>query len=227
MTFATAGPAVWPVRLRVDIPTGTVVLRPLRNSDRVNWLRIRATNHDWLSPWEATSPVPLAAREATSYKRYIKAMDREARSGQLLPFAIEFNDALAGQITLSGIQYGSLWSGSIGYWVAKNVAGRGVMPAAVALTSDYAFSRLGLHRIEINIRPENAPSLRVVSKLGFRDEGVRKGYLHIQGKWCDHRTFALLSDDIPEGVLNRYAATLSTRRTDSAVPGAASPNVGV
>jgi len=147
--------------------------------------------------------------------------------GLLLPFAIEFNGELAGQITLSGIQYGSLWSGSIGYWIAKNLAGRGVMPIAVAMITDYAFSRLGLHRVEINIRPENAPSLRVVSKLGFRDEGLRKGYLHIQGKWCDHRTFALLSDEVPEGLLNRYAATLSTRRSDSRLGASGSPNVGV
>ena len=58
--------------------------------------------------------------------------------------------------------------------------------------------------MEINIRPENSASLRVVEKLGFRDEGVRKEYMHINGEWADHRTFALLSTEAPEGVLNRY-----------------------
>jgi len=187
---------------------------------------MRAANHGWLSPWEATSPVPLPSH-STSFNSYIKEMDKEARAGSLLPFAIEYNGALAGQITLSSIQYGSLWSGSIGYWISQHVAGRGVMPAAVALTTDYAFSHLGLHRIEINIRPENGPSLRVVEKLGFRDEGLRRSYLHIQGKWCDHRTFALVNDDMPEGVLNRYAATLSTRRSDSVAEARPSLNVGV
>jgi len=208
---------VWPVQLRADIPSGTVVLRPLRESDRANWVRIRAANHNWLSPWEATSPVPLPTQQPTTFRRYLREMEREARAGQLLPFAVEFNGDLVGQLTVSGIQYGSLWSGSIGYWISQHVAGRGIMPTAVALATDYSFETLGLHRIEINIRPENNPSLRVVSKLGFRDEGVRRSYLHIQGKWCDHRTFALVSDDIPEGVLNRFAATLSTRRSDSAV----------
>ena len=52
--------------------------------------------------------------------------------------------------------------------------------------------------MEINIRPENAASLRVVEKLGFRDEGLRVRYLHIDGAWRDHRTFALTSEDLPE-----------------------------
>ncbi len=51
--------------------------------------------------------------------------------------------------------------------------GRGVMPTAVALAADHCFTALGLHRIEVNIRPENAASLRVVEKLGFREEGTR------------------------------------------------------
>ena len=72
------------------------------------------------------------------------------------------------------------------------------------MATDYCFVVLGLHRIEINIRPENAPSLRVVSKLGFRDEGVRERYLHIQGGWRDHRTFALTTEEVPEGLLARW-----------------------
>ena len=80
------------------------------------------------------------------------------------------------------------------------------MPTAVALATDHCFRGLNLHRVEINIRPENAPSLAVVRKLGFRDEGLRKKFLHIDGKWTDHRTFALLEDEVPEGVLSRYLA---------------------
>ena len=74
----------------------------------------------------------------------------------------------------------------------------------MALATDHCFDALGLHRVEINIRPENGPSLRVVEKLGFRDEGVREKYLHIQDRWCDHRTFALTVEDVPEGLLARW-----------------------
>ena len=100
----------------------------------------------------------------------------------------------------------SLRSAAIGYWVSQHVAGQGITPTAVALATDHCFGVLGLHRVEVNIRPENAPSLRVVEKLGFRDEGLRERYLHIQGAWCDHRTFALTTEDVPQGLLARWHA---------------------
>jgi ribosomal-protein-alanine N-acetyltransferase len=63
--------------------------------------------------------------------------------------------------------------------------------------------------MEINIRPENGPSLRVVEKLGFRDEGLRPRYLHINGDWADHRSFALTAEEVPGGLLNRWLGSLA------------------
>ena len=70
------------------------------------------------------------------------------------------------------------------------------MPLALAAACDHAFIALGLHRVEVNIRPENSASLRVVEKLGFRDEGMRLRYLHIAGDWRYHRSFALTTEDL-------------------------------
>ena len=93
---------------------------------------------------------------------------------------------------------------TLGYWVDKDRAGRGIAPTAVAMATDHCFRALGLHRMEINIRPENGPSLRVVEKLGFRDEGYRQRYLHINGEWADHRSFALTSEEVPQGLLRGW-----------------------
>jgi ribosomal-protein-alanine N-acetyltransferase len=92
----------------------------------------------------------------------------------------------------------------MGYWVDRRFAGRGIMPAAVAMATDHAFNELGLHRIEINIRPENLPSRRVVEKLGFREEGMRVRYLHIAGDWRDHLCYALTAEEVPLGLLVRW-----------------------
>ena len=121
-----------------------------------------------------------------------------------MPFAIELDGELIGQLNVSGIVMGSLSSAQLGYWVSERAAGRGVTPTAVALATDYCFRRLNLHRMEICIRPENAASLRVVEKLGFRYEGLRRRYIHINGDWRDHFSFALTSEDVPEGVLARW-----------------------
>jgi [ribosomal protein S5]-alanine N-acetyltransferase len=71
---------------------------------------------------------------------------------------------------------------------------------------DHCFDALALHRIEINIRPENAASLRVVQKLGLRYEGERAAYLHIDGDWRDHVTYVVYAGDFPDGVLTQYLA---------------------
>lgn len=184
-----------------DAP-GDLVLRPLAMKDARAWRQVRAANGRWLSRWEATAPEPMDA--LPTYRQMVRSLTAQARAGQALPFAIEVDGEFAGQLTVSGISWGSLKSASIGYWIDERYAGRGLTPTAVAMTVDYCFFSLGLHRVEINIRPENAPSLRVVEKLGFRDEGVRAQYLHIAGDWRDHRTFALVSDDMPGGLLNYW-----------------------
>jgi ribosomal-protein-alanine N-acetyltransferase len=117
---------------------------------------------------------------------------------------------LVGQLTVSSITWGSLRSANIGYWVDETVAGRGITPTAVALAVDHCFRAAGMHRIEVCIRPENAASLRVVHKLGFRAEGLRRAYLHIDGDWRDHEAFALTAEEVPEGLLARWHVTLSS-----------------
>ena len=118
---------------------------------------------------------------------------------------------------MSSISYGSLSSATIGYWVSERFAGKNATPIAVALATDHCFFGLGLHRMEICIRPENAPSLRVVEKLGFRYEGLRRRYIHINGDWRDHFCFALTVDELPVGVLRRWLDGKADP-TDAAVP---------
>lgn len=192
----------WPARLR----HGDLELRPLRLRDATAWREVRTRNAGWLRPWEAT--LPLAEHDAPStYAAMVRRLRAEAREGRSLPFALLVGGAFAGQVTVGGIARGSLLSAYIGYWIDQRAAGRGVMPTAVAMVTDHCFGEVGLHRIEINVRPENTASLRVVEKLGFRSEGLRERYLHIDGGWRDHLTFALCAEDVPEGLLRRWLAS--------------------
>lgn len=177
-----------------------VVVRLLSTRDEGAWAATRRANQDWLDPWEATSPVPSPT---TTFRSYAREMRRLYRAGEAMPLVIEFDGRFAGQVSVSGVQRGSLLTAAVGYWVARPVAGRGVAPLAVAMAVDQCFLVWGLHRVEINIRPENAASLRVVEKLGFRDEGLRRAYMHIAGQWADHRTFALTAPEVPGGLVRR------------------------
>lgn len=195
----------WPVTLTHD----DIVLRPLRLGDAGRWREVRRRNVDWLQEWEATLP-PEAAADGDvvpSFGMMVRRLKREAREGRTLPWALTFQGRLAGQLTVGGISWGSLRAAYIGYWIDREVAGRGIMPTAVGMALDHCFDVLRLHRVEINIRPENAASLRVVEKLGLRREGERRQYLHINGGWRDHITFVVNAGEFPDGVLAGYLAS--------------------
>jgi len=168
------------------------------------WREVRRRNREWLAPWEATSP--FGPPGDVAYKQLLKRLNAGARRGELMPLALTYDDRFVGQLTVANIVWGSACVATIGYWVDRDVAGRGVMPTAVAMVTDHCFRTVGLHRIEVNIRPENTASLRVVEKLGFRDEGVRSRLLHINGDWSDHRSYALTAEEIPDGLLARWRA---------------------
>ncbi|WP_022885692.1 GNAT family N-acetyltransferase [Glaciibacter superstes] len=190
--------------MSIVIPTlreGPVVLRPVRLRDSRALERDLMENRGWLRKWEATSPyAPMSFDTRASIRNLLT----HSRSGHGLPFIVEYNGKLAGQLNVSSITWGSLSSATIGYWVGERFAGHSITPTAVALATDYCFFQLGLHRMEICIRPENAASLRVVEKLGFRYEGLRRRYIHINGDWRDHFCFGLVSEEVPQGVLRRW-----------------------
>lgn len=200
-------PHHWPVTLR----QGPVLLAPMRMRDQAAWERVRRHNARWLQPWEATLP-PGSPAGPTTYRALVRNLGRQARDNKVLPWLVfhepqagRSQTEVAGQLTVSGIVGGSASWGQIGYWVDERLAGRGIIPTAVALAVDYCFSAMRLHRVEVAIRPENAASLRVVAKLGFRPEGLRPRYLHIDGDWRDHLVFALNAEEVPEGLLRRWS----------------------
>lgn len=178
-------------------------LRPLGLRDARAWREVRARNRDWLSPWEATVP-PGDATAPSTFRAMVHDLRRQARAGRAMPFAVTVEDAFAGQLTVSNMVGGSARWAQIGYWIDQRHAGQGVIPVAVALAVDHCLLEVGLHRIEVAIRPENTASLRVVHKLGFTEYGYAERYLHIDGDWRDHRLFAITAEECPGGLLRRY-----------------------
>ncbi len=185
-----------------------MVVRSLRRSDAAQWKAVRSRNHDWLRPWDATVP-PGATPRPSSYSVVVRSLLQQARQGQCLPLVVEVDGRFVGQVTVSNVTRGSAQWASIGYWIAADAAGRGVAPRAVAMVIDHCFGPVGLHRIEICVRPENTNSLRVVEKLGLEQVGYAPRFLHIDGAWRDHRVFAVTVEECPGGL----AARLSTHQS--------------
>ncbi len=195
----------WPAHLA----WGPVELHPLRRRDASDWSRVRLANEDWLSPWEPSAAVPWRARHTpAAYRAMRRVTAHRARLGASLPFAVRVEGRFAGQVTVDNIVRGAMRSGHLGYWIDRAVAGRGMASLAVALVCDHAFGPVGLHRLQADIRPENKRSQALVERLGFRQEGLLRRYLDIDGDWRDHFTYALLAEDSPGGVLARWHAAI-------------------
>lgn len=188
----------------VKVSAGDVLLRPVRLRDGAAWSRLRLRDEDYLRIWEPEAEGTWAERFTTmAWPVMCSGLRATARRGQALPFAVTLDGRFVGQITLGNLVRGSLRSAWVGYWVESQAAGGGVGTAAVALAVDHAFGPVGLHRIEATVRPENVASLRVLAKLGFRDEGLLQRYLEVDGAWRDHRLLAMTRDEIGVGLVSR------------------------
>jgi ribosomal-protein-alanine N-acetyltransferase len=189
------------VALSFALTHGDVKLRIAKMRDSKPLEKLILGNRAWLRPWEATNP---GAPNSFDVRSQLRGLIRQLDDESGMPFVIEVQGVVQGQLNVANILYGSVSSAVIGYWVSPEVAGRGVAPKSVALVTDYLMNQVGLHRVEIDVRPENTASLRVIEKLGFRYEGIKQRYIHINGDWRDHYIFALTAEEVPEGILNRF-----------------------
>jgi ribosomal-protein-alanine N-acetyltransferase len=193
----------WPARLGpLRVSGGVVGLRPVWLRDGPDWSRLRVRDERHLAPWEPTMPGGWTERHAPGeWPGRWWALRTAARRGLALPFAVELDGRLVGQVMVGNVVREPLLSAYVGYWCDARVTGRGVTTAAVALVVDHCFGPVGLHRIEATVRPENVASLRVLAKLGFREEGLFRRYLDVDGDWRDHLCFAMTADERPRGGL--------------------------
>ena len=170
-----------------------VRLRPHRASDFSEWSALRANSRNFLQPWEPTWPADDLGR--ASFRRRLSAYAHDIERGVAYPFLVfrQSDGVMVGGITLSNIRRGVAQMGSIGYWVGEPFARRGHTVAAVNAVTRFCFGRLGLHRVEAACIPTNEGSRAVLARAGFREEGLARSYLKINGVWRDHLLFGLLS----------------------------------
>lgn len=103
--------------------------------------------------------------------------------------------AIAGAVNLSQIFRRSFQNAYLGYYLFERFTKQSLMTEAVELILSYAFKTIKLHRIEANVQPENADSIKVLQKNGFIKEGFSRKYLKIGGRWRDHERWAIIVED--------------------------------
>lgn len=173
-------------------------LRLPQMADYAAWARLRALSREHLKPWEPQWPRDELTRG--SFRRRLRHYQRELRDDLGYSYFIfDRDEELLGGISLSNVRRGVTQSAALGYWLGLPHIHRGRMTAAVTALLPHAFHALKLHRVEAASQPDNAASIRVLERCGFKQEGHARKYLKINGEWQDHLLFAVMSDDLKPG----------------------------
>jgi len=168
-------------------PTARVRISLLEPGDIPELAALLADSADFHRGWVSYPTTPDA----------VSSFAAGAGANGMLIFAVRCRDdgALAGLMTLCRFS-GEPWAtAEYGCAAGSRHRGHGYLTEATALLADYAFSELGLHRIEALVRPDNRASARMLARAGFRPEGLARGAVRVDGAWRDHERWALTAED--------------------------------
>ena len=175
------------------LPRGERVhLRVLGVSDRTAYLCAVRASRRLLRPWS------YPPEDSAGFADLVERPD-----GETFLICRNEDEAFAGMASLGQITFGNLRGAYLGYSAFVPYEGRGYMTEGLNLVLRHGFRGLGLHRIEANVQPDNARSIALAERLGFRREGYSPRYLKIGGRWRDHVRYALLAEEFRLGAADR------------------------
>jgi ribosomal-protein-alanine N-acetyltransferase len=164
-----------------------VYLRKSVQGDRSEFVERAKASRTLHRPWISAPEDDLA------FDDYLRRYRRKNQEGFLI--CLIGNDAIAGVCHVNEIVRGWFQSGYLGYYAFEPFAAKGYMTEGLRLLVRHAFTRMGLHRLEANVQPENTASIALVKAVGLRREGFSPNYLKIGGQWRDHERWAITLED--------------------------------
>jgi ribosomal-protein-alanine N-acetyltransferase len=185
-------------KLSVRVETQRLVMRAPLVQDVPELRLLMRKNIEHLRP---VSPLARPGEDSTSLTELSNVVARQRREwrqdrGYSLVITLKHPDRpIIGRLALNNVVRGVFQNAYLGYWIDSSHQGRGFMTEAVRGIIGFAFQTLKLHRVQIAIMPRNVRSLRVVERLGIRNEGRALAYLSIAGAWEDHELFAVTAGE--------------------------------
>ncbi|MCO6009878.1 GNAT family N-acetyltransferase [Actinoallomurus purpureus] len=173
----------------VSLPGGRVDLRRISAEDRCRFTELAAASSELHRPWISLPITP------DGFDRYLARFDQDTAVGFVVCLRGNPTD-LVGFVTIKRIEYAPYWKGVLGYGAFVPWHGRGYMTEGVALAVRYGFERLGLHRLEADIEPENMVAQNLAENVGLRREGFSPGLIRIGGVWRDFERWAIIAESM-------------------------------
>ncbi len=178
---------------RAPLETHRLVLLPIEPVDGPElWEAVDGSRwhlERWL-PWVPFSNTPEASL------RYAEACVADWDTGRAVRLAIRDRQTrqLHGVVGLDSCIHLHR-SCELGYWLRREATGRGLMTEAARACMEFAFRRMGIHRMRCAAATDNHASLRVIARLDFRFEGIARQAEYVGSRWLDHAVFSRLASD--------------------------------
>lgn len=190
-------------------------MRPPKKKDWEIWYYVRQRSRNYLTPWEATWNDSHMTENY--FHRWVVAQQKKRKQDRSYYHFIflKETDELMGALNIIHVLRGIAQSAALGYWIGQEFSGNGFMTEAMRLALPYGFHDLQLHRFQAAIINGNHASKALVEKFGFREEGEAQRFLHVNGKWRDHKIYALTKEEWQGEVLSRTRDTGKFLRIDT------------
>jgi ribosomal-protein-serine acetyltransferase len=174
------------------IPAGPhLELRPLRLRDAKVVFALVEANRAWLRRW---LPWLDENTSITHTQAFLTKLRELERGGLGFTCGIWSEGELVGLAGFNWIDRAN-HCGHVGYWLAEDACGQGLMTRAVATLLEHGFAKLKLHRVELRAAVRNRASRAIAERLGFRHEGTLRQAEHLYGRFVDHAVYGLLAED--------------------------------
>ncbi|MCG7497851.1 GNAT family N-acetyltransferase [Vibrio sp. Of7-15] len=152
------------------------------------YLEIVTAQREHLSKWLAW---PVHAESEAFFLSFIKKSLHDYADGKSMVCAMIFRGELVGNISFNTINH-DIKMAEIGYWLSENHQGNGIVSRAVSKLIDFAFSEMGLEKVQISAAVDNQPSRNVCERLGMQLEGLITNSENLNGRIVDHAIYGLL-----------------------------------
>jgi ribosomal-protein-serine acetyltransferase len=148
-------------------------------------------NREHLRRW---LPWVESVRSVDDTRAFIRSsLDQHARNNGF-QCAVRFRHNIVGVVGYHWIDWANR-STHIGYWLAADHQGRGIMTKACRALVDFAFGELELNRVEIATADGNSRSRAIPERLGFVEEGLHRQAERLADRYVDLRLYAMLRSE--------------------------------
>ena len=177
---------MFPVRLREDV---SLELLEMRHADEL--YAVTDKNRDHLRRW---LPWLDNTRSVEDTKAFIRVTRKQLADDNGFQTAIRYRGAIVGVVGHHRVDRPNR-AASLGYWLAKDAQGRGIMTDACRMYTEHAFQTMRLHRVEIRCALENRRSRALPERLGFRSEGTIRHGEWLYDHYVDLMVYGLLAEE--------------------------------